>query len=84
MVLYFGTISIIEEFFKLELELDSMAKLSPIFFHCAPDFTLQINSQSVTETIIELYLIQCLTVDKFSEMTKVIDLNLLLSKDCYL
>ena len=84
MVIYFGTISIIEDFFKLEMNLSSMGKLSPIFYHCNTDFTLQINNHSVNESIIEIYLTQCLTIDQFSEQTKTIDLNLLLNTDCYL
>ena len=45
---------------------------------------MQINNQTATETVIELYPTQCLTVDKFTEMTQVVDLHLLLSSDCYL
>ena len=55
MIIYFGTISTIESFFNPEMELESISKLYPIFFNCAPDFTLQINNQTVTECIIELY-----------------------------
>ena len=66
------------------MEINSISKLTPIFFNCAPDFTLQINNQTVTECIIELYPTQILTVNSFSEKTHVIDLQLLMNSDCYL
>ena len=84
MILYFGHISVIENFYKLEHQLSSISHLSPIFYNCAPQIKLEVNSQSVNETVIEVYLTECLTVKEYSELDLVINLNLLLNTDCYL
>ena len=57
MILYFGSISLIEDFYKLENQLSSMSKLSPIFYNCAPQIRLELNTQSINETVLEVYLI---------------------------
>ena len=84
MIIYFTSINSIENLFKLELGLNSMHNLSPIFFSCNPNFTLKINNLSLDETVIEIYLTQCVTVKQFSEEHLSIDLNLMLNQDCYL
>ena len=84
MTIYFSTISTIESFFNLEMELDSISKLSPMFFNCVPDFTLQINNQTIKECIIELYPTQILAVNSFSEKTHVINLQLLMNSDLHI
>ena len=84
MLVYFTNITSIENVFKLELGLNSMNNLSPIFYSCHPNFTLKINNLSIDETIIEIYLTHCITIKRFSEEHFNIDLNLMLNQDCFL
>ena len=83
MVWYFSSVSIIEHFYKLEHKLDAMSNMIPIFFSCNQQFKLKIN-QEYNETIIGIYLTESIEIDQYKELDLVIDLNMLLSDNCYL
>ena len=83
MVWYFSSIKVIECFYKIENNLDDISDMIPIFFSCSQQFTLQI-SQEYNETIIGIYLTESIEIDQYKELDLIIDLNMLLSDNCYL
>ena len=60
-----------------------MANISPVFYNCTQQIKLKL-TQEYQETIIEIYLNECMEINSFSEVDLIIDLSVLLSTDCYL
>ena len=82
MIIYFSSISLIEQFYQKENN-NYMSNISPVFYTCNQIVKLHLKPD-FKETIIELYLTKEIKISPFSDYELNIDLSILVSTNCYL
>ena len=60
-----------------------MENISPIFYNCTQQIRLKL-TPDYQETVIEIYLNNCMDISPFNEVDLNIDLSVLISTDCYM
>ena len=83
MVFYFSSISIIENLYLREHNVDTFDNIIPIFFNCITNYELKITHCN-QDSIIELITRNNLEIESFKELEIYLDLIVLINTDFYL